>query len=208
MVSVQIKFMQWNCRALQSNYCELFKFLNSSLPVVIDLQEVNFTRGPVPIPGYQFPPIYKSRPHPLKGEGVAIYVKDELTVTEVFHHLHPDIEVIIAKITLTSGKKLKIANIYISSLSKYNTLATHDLTSVFLSANLILGDFNAKTPLWDREKSKADKGGRMLEEAMDISYMCLLNNGQPTHVYCQGDTDSTLAIDLSVCTAEMANILK
>ena len=58
--------------------------------------------------------------------------------------------------------------------------------------DMILGDFNAHSPLWDdsRKNSTPDVRGRKIEDWLANSDMACVNTGEPTHVSRSTGTES------------------
>ena len=64
---------------------------------------------------------------------------------------------------------------------------------------MLLGDFNAKHPRWDRA-NPADPRGRIVEKILIDEPVDILNKESPTHFHKQTGTRST--IDLSMCSVD------
>lgn len=66
---------------------------------------------------------------------------------------------------------------------------------------LLLGDMNARSPIWDDPLTTvANDRGRLFEDLLSSDHISLLNDATPTHYHIQ--TDSYSVIDLSLTTAD------
>ena len=187
-----LKVLQWNCRALNSNKVELLDYAHQNQPDIIALQDANFPKkGPVQLVGYQFPPMHQN-----KGK-VATYIKQGLTATE-YQTTNTDlIDSIGTQITLGNNRKIRITNIYVNNHANYSHIHQTDLDNLYASGDLIVGNLNARNPLWDESADFPNKGGRMVEDAVDHARKVVINNGEATHFHCRGRTDITNALDVT-----------
>ena len=70
---------------------------------------------------------------------------------------------------------------------------------------IILGDFNAHSPLWENIISP-DSKGKIIEDFLLQTDLCILNNQSPT--YLSPITFKTSSVDLSLCSPLLAPSLK
>ncbi|MEL7079665.1 MAG: endonuclease/exonuclease/phosphatase family protein, partial [Cyanobacteria bacterium J06582_2] len=70
---------------------------------------------------------------------------------------------------------------------------------------LLLGDFNAKHPLWDTI-NPTDQRGKIIEKLILEESLVVLNDGKPTHHHIQTNSFST--IDLSLCSVDAVGLFQ
>ena len=190
-----LNILQWNCDTLRSKVEELKIFLREKKVDIFVLQETKLIpKDETPkIHGYTL--IRQDRPQ-LKGKeknrggGVLTGIKDDIP----FRRVHLDIKVREDKITESitievpthDGRKIRVTNVYVPPIR--NT-ARDDRTDVFnlgkwpcTESDLILGDTNAHSSLWDDNwEGKSDKRGEAVEDWI-AKGMSILNDGKPTHI--------------------------
>ena len=65
----------------------------------------------------------------------------------------------------------------------------------------LLGDFNAHNPLWEKN-SNIDIRGKIIEDFLTKTNICLLNDTSPT--YIDPRTFKTSSVDITMCSPEIA----
>jgi hypothetical protein len=128
-----------------------------------------------------------------------------MAITEIDHNINPKIELVIGELTLPAGNKLRIANAYIPPGGAYKDITVEDIKALLLTGDIVVGDFNAKSPLWDDDRVDADEAGTKLEKAIDETQRCILNTGEPTHMIAQGTTDRMNVLDIAIADVTIAN---
>ena len=195
----RLKILQWNCRVLRPNKDELLDYAHQNQPDIIALQEARYPNtGPLHLTGYKFPPLYQNN------GATAVYTKLGVTATEIDTKNTDLINSTGIQVNLDQGQKIKLVNVYVNDTQKYNQIPQTHLNEIFQSGDIIVGDFNARSPLWDAACDAPNKGGEMIEETLDLTRKVVLNNGEPTHYFCQGRVDKTNALDISACSPELA----
>ena len=119
--------------------------------------------------------------------GLAILVKSVIPVKRVPNPIAcgPNVEVLAVTLTLLN-RELDIYNIY-RKIHREHT-GELDVTQLFAHASarhtLICGDFNAHhgVGLFSSPAGNNESGEHLASVLGDFPDMCLLNNGQPTHV--------------------------
>ena len=71
---------------------------------------------------------------------------------------------------------------------------------------IILGDFNAHSPLWDKNYQEPDTRAKIIEDFISQSNTCLLNDLSPTHINPVNFEKSS--IDLSLCHPDLVSNLE
>ena len=90
---------------------------------------------------------------------------------------------------------------YLPPNSPVNLQELEDLIDQLPSPYLLVGDLNARPPLWG--DCTANQNGRLIETLLTNSTCSILNAHKPTHFHAQTDTFS--CIDLSLCSANIAS---
>ncbi|GFQ63952.1 hypothetical protein TNCT_150771 [Trichonephila clavata] len=108
-----------------------------------------------------------------------------------FHRLETELEVQAIKVKW-NNKRLNIHNAYQPPSNRGISLDI--LIRMFTDSSFILGDFNAKHPLWG--SSVANDRGNELSNLMDDHAFCVLNDKTPT--YCSHNYDSRDALDVAL----------
>lgn len=191
--------LQWNARSLYANANSFKNFLDENeKPDVICIQETHFQGNRyIKLNGYQ-PPVIKNRNGiknnkgkiKSKGGGVAVYVSNLLTYTEIDFQAE-NIE--ITGVTINcQNDKINIVNMY---RPPDQTLNFQDYTKLFNNINqnlVLLGDYNARSSLWG--SIKTDKNGQVLEDLIQHMDLIVLNDGSGTRLDNNGNTSE---IDLT-----------
>ena len=98
-------------------------------------------------------------------------------------------------------KLYTICNLYLPPNSPVNLQELEDLIDQLPSPYLLVGDLNARHPLWG--DCTTNQKGRLIETLLTNSTCSILNTHKPTHFHAQTDTFS--CIDLSLCSANIAS---
>ena len=93
-----------------------------------------------------------------------------------------------------TGRELTICSVYLSPNCDIPKDEIRTVIRQLPRPFLLLGDFNAKHPLWDLSNPTDQRGGR-IESLIVEESLALLNEGAPTHLHIQ--TNSLSTIDLS-----------
>jgi len=186
--------MQWNIQGFRSKYQELRTIIEEKNILIACLQETLLGDSNWQ-PSKQFS--LEKSPH-IAGDtnrGTAMLLHKSLQYSRV--PLRTTIEAIA--VTIYSERKITVCSIYISP----NVIARKEELSRLIGQLprpfLLLGDLNAKHPLWDFTHP-ADQRGKEVEKLIIEESMALLNSGKPTHYHVQNNTYST--IDLSLCSVD------
>ena len=176
---------------------ELQRLLKEHEPLGVCLQHTN---GTIPsIGNYHL----ASHSVPTNGSlGTAIYIHHKVTYDTI-------------NITSTefqiSGVKLHLKNNSFTLYNLYNQPAfNYDLGQLpnfipNIKENFILvGDFNAHSPLWDTNYVDADNNGLKIEQALDKYNLCLLNEAEVSTYYSKSH-GSFSSIDLTICSPSIVD---
>ncbi|MEL7079277.1 MAG: reverse transcriptase family protein [Cyanobacteria bacterium J06582_2] len=190
----KLTIIQWNIQGLRSKYDELLSLFNEKKLLVACLQETLLGDS-----RWQPSKKFKLERAPFfagcNNRGVAMVLHSTLQYTKV--PLQTTLEAVA--ITIHSGKNITICSIYLSPNSGVTKDELTDVIRQLPRPFLLLGDFNAKHPLWDG-KNLEDQRGKIIEKLLIEESMAVLNDGNPTHFHVQSHTFST--IDLSLCSTD------
>jgi hypothetical protein len=184
--------LQWNIRGYRANYADLLKLIQTYSPMVVCLQETLLgLNTPTPPSGYAAhftSPAANARP----GTGLATIVNKAVACTPI--PLQTTLQAQAHRVGLK--RPVTICNLYISPNELLSCALLVNLIGQLPAPYLLVGDLNAKHPLWGGEI--ADGRGGHVETFLLTSDIALLNTGEPTHFHTQ--TASLSAIDLSFCS--------
>ena len=100
-------------------------------------------------------------------------------------------------VRVTLNKPLTICSIYIAPTENFTKQQLIDVHDQLKPPFLILGDFNAHSPLWEKKCQESDTRAKIIEDFLIQSNSCLLNDLSPTHIDATSFKKSS--IDLSFC---------
>ena len=187
--------LQWNAGGLRPSIAELQLLQTTLCPRVVCIQETKFApASTIDLTGF----IAHHRIHPdnqIASGGTSIYIHK--------HTLHRKIDIrtplqaVAVRVTL--HRPITICSVYIPP--EYPLKISHltNLTKQLPKPFILLGDFNAHSPLWG-DKSLDDKG-KVVEEFLLQNNICLFNDGSPT--FRNRATFNPSAIDLTLCTPDL-----
>ena len=191
----KISVLQWNVQGIRARYQELSSILRNKKVSVACLQETLLGDA-----DWQPTHLYKMEKSPHFGgehnRGVAIMVHTTLQYSRV--RLYTTLEAVA--ITINSSKQYTICSVYLSPSVNIRREEIRNLIRQLPRPALLLGDFNAKHPLWDPVNND-DARGRDMAGLLTDEAMGLLGHGDPTHYHIQTNKFST--IDLSLCSTEI-----
>ena len=172
-------------------------------PIVIALQETWL----LPTDPYNFSLFNYSlyRYDETEGErrhgGSALYINNDYVHDLIT--LNTPLQAVACTIRL-HGRNLDICSIYIPPNTDNHTLERNlnRLITQFRHPFLLLGDFNAHSPMWGRNIRVPDDRGEIVERFLDTNHLVLLNTGENTHFSLAHNSES--AIDLSICSPQIA----
>lgn len=192
-------FLQWNCRGLISNLDDINDILDKYGAVCACLQETYLTTQSVN-PFRRFNMFRKDRLGTARASGgVAI-----LTAKSVPARSFPvttDLEAVAVQVCLDNI--ITVCSLYLPPSELVTQKQLEDLCDQLPAPFMILGDFNAHSPLWGG--TKVDRRGKMLENVLFSRTICLLNTGSPTYVNVA--TQSFSALDLSLCSPSLFQLV-
>ena len=182
--------VQWNIRGLRSNYEELKLLLNKTSTSVVALQDCKLGEEQLSPRGYAL----------LKGNcpagEAALLINQRVVHTELT--LNSSLHAVAATVTL--NKTFTICSIYLTPGESITKLSLENLIDQLPRPFLLLGDFNAHSPVWG--DSRRDGRGKLIESILQDNDLILLNSKSPTFLHSA--YNSTSAIDLAVASPTIA----
>ena len=190
-----LKILQWNLNGYHNNYNELRLLQHNHSPHIIALQETHLKDNPTinQIPkNYNF---YAKHSNSQSAKhGVAFLISKTIS----FHPLNSNNNLHSIAINISAKIPFTLINTYIPPTQQ---ISSNDLYSLISSTNnpiLVVGDFNAWSPLWG--SSTYNKRGKILSEFITNNNFVVLNNNKPTHF----STHRTFTnIDVAFCSSEL-----
>ena len=120
-----------------------------------------------------------------------MFIKRNIPHSQIL--LNTTLQATAVKITL--HRPITICSIYLPPSANIDISDLDAIVTQLPSPVLLLGDFNAHSPLWGC--NSLDTKGKICEDLLNRHNLCILNNKTPT--YLHPATGSRTAIDLSIC---------
>lgn len=196
MAAPSATILQWNSRSASSNKDDLIRLLHLHAISIAAVSETWFKPSQLfKVSGYQC-----LRDDRIDGKGgAALLIKNSLPFSPV--SIKPPnssfqlVAAIVSNITFVS--------LYIPPSTPFDLPLWVHMLSKISSPLVILGDFNAHSPLWG--SSSSDPSGHKIIDLMDSLNICLLNDGSPTRFSNPGQSPS--AVDISLCSPSIYPII-
>lgn len=196
---IPLTFMQWNIRGFRANFTDLKRLLSCLNIGVVCLQETKLSpNSPASVKGYS---VFRTdlRSDTVAHGGVAIVVNHGIPCMKLT--LSTDLQAVA--VTVNLGKvRMTICSLYLPPGDSFPKTSLEALIKELPSPFLLLGDFNAHSPVWGC--SGTSQRGKRVESFFNNNDLVLLNNGAHTHITLP--SGSTSAVDLSVCTPTLASM--
>ena len=173
--------VQWNIRGYRANYHSLRTLIYDANPYCLCLQEVKLSDDNIYSPR-NFTAHLKRRQDGAPHGGVAILVRKELPSTNL--HLNTNLQAVAIRLQL--DKLYTICSLYLPPNDPVTRQQIENLISQLPEPFLLLGDYNARHPLWGDNVTNAK--GTIVESILDTTSNSLLNDGKPTHLHMQTDS--------------------
>ena len=132
---------------------------------------------------------------PTSSGGVSVLVRN--CVAHSFLPLVTDLQAVAVRCHLNA--LYSVCSLYLPPPLNITTADLENLISQLPAPFLLLGDFNARSPLWGDSVTNAK--GRVIETLLLHNPYSILNTDAPTHFHTQ--TDSLSCIDLSLCSSDI-----
>ena len=188
------RILQWNVRGLKARSEDLKVLLSETNPECLCLQELKL---PDVVSAPKFDRNYNTYFRlPLdnthsKG-GVMIAVKKNIQHTQL--PLNTTLQAVAVTI---HGQKIKsLCSIYLPPAEIIEIDKLLDIVSQLPKPTLLMGDFNAHSPLW--YDARQDHRGILVEQLIALENLVCLNNDHPTYFNTHGGTLVNSNIDLAL----------
>ena len=194
------KIIQWNIRSLKQRLIYLNVLINSLSPEIFCLQETKLKDTNFEYSGK----LYKAYHHinmnkKIAAGGTSIFIKRRIPQSEI--QLNTNLQTKAIRVTL--NKPITICSIYIAPDENFTKEQLIDLRNQLNPPFIILGDFNAHSPLWEKGCQESDTRAKIIEDFFTQSNLCLLNDLSPTHIDPENFKKS--CIDLTFCHPDLAS---
>ena len=135
--------------------------------------------------------------------GTSIYVHHSVTYDNINFNTS-EFQISGIKLYLTNNNNFLLFNIYNQPSFNYDL---NNLSVVIPNINedfLLVGDFNAHSPVWDTQCSQADTNGSFVENLVETHDLCILNDNEVNTYYSK--THSTFSsVDLTICSTNLVD---
>lgn len=194
-----MSILQWNIRGLNVNFSSgLQPLIHSLSPDIICLQETKLSSEDFKI--RKFTKYHHINQNNLIASGGAsIFVKDQLPQREI--KLNTNLQA--KAVRVSTHKAVTYCSVYLPPGDKVSLGQLKDLHNQLPPPFLILGDFNAHSPLWGNQTQ--DTRGKVVEDFLFQTNTCILNDSTPT--YLIPSSLKTTSVDLTLCSPDLASEL-
>ena len=203
LLKTGFRIVSWNAYSLSPRLAELIQFIEqeSLPPEIICLQETWVYEECLPdIEGYSYVHTFRDN---KKGGGSAIYVINSIDYCKLNNNIKlSDIDVEVSGIQLLNSinEPLVIFSVYIAPSQ---ILKSEHLSGLIGNKNtIIVGDFNAKSPLWG--SPMRDARGKVIEQFVEDNDLICLNKGYATRINYSGTLSH---LDLVLCSSNLGSEL-
>ena len=182
--------IQWNCRGIRPNYEEMQLIIQNHSPIVVALQETKINDNNN-VKFKNFTKYSKNLQADVAHGGVMVLVAN----TTPHSHLPvvTDLQAVAVRISL--HRPVSLCSLYLPPNIPIILRDLEDLISQLPPPVLVMGDFNAHSTVWGCDQ--LNNRGKIIEDFLNHSNLCLLNEKTPTYVYPA--TGKYSAIDLTIC---------
>ena len=198
-----LRILQYNANGLSTKLYELTDALRDLKIDICAVQETKLR------PGSRLPAIkgyatYRGERTESGGGGLALFIREGLVINRPTYSRHGPGEIQSLKINVDKGKWLGLHNIYYPP--------TRDVPDIFTTEwwprgenDIIVGDLNAHSPLWDDESPEDERGRATVDWASGNGWS-VLNDGSPTRV--NPGTGGLSSPDLTMAGHHLANKIR
>ena len=168
--------MQWNIQSLRTHFSDLKILLRDHAPACICLQETlvgdSSIMPPSQYTAYQSPTVRQDGHE----RGAAILVNNQIFYQRI--QLNTNLQAVAIKISL--DKLYNLCSLYLPHV-EVTVQEIQSLIDQLSPPFLILGDMNARSPIWENNNtSGTNSKGRIFEHLLYNNNISILNNGSPT----------------------------
>ena len=194
-MTCQSKLVQWNCEGLKQKGDALQEIIREKNPLCICLQETKLPKdADFHIKGY------KSFLKNLETDGnahggVGIWVKNNKPAHQI--PLNTNLQAVA--VSLIMGKRITICSLYLPPNEVITKQAIENLMNQLPKPFMLIGDFNAHSPLWYDRRDCAR--GKVIQKIIEDKDIVLLDQNKTTHISRAHQTLSH--IDLSIVSLDL-----
>ena len=134
--------------------------------------------------------------------GTAIYVNNRITYDNILIH-NSEFQLSGIKLHLNTST-FYLYNIYNQPSCHYDLQNLPQIIPNITDDFILVGDFNAHSPIWDSFCTEADSPGNKIEHMIDHHNFCLLNDGDIS-TYFSNSHGCFSSIDLSICSSNIVD---
>ena len=186
-------FVQWNCQGIFPKWEELACLRAEYHPVCMALQETMLGTRQLPLLrsyiGFHSEDL-AGRP----SGGSALYVRNDVPSVPVT--LDTELQAVAVSIFLR--RNYTVCSVYLPPSATVSKNMFTKLINQLPEPFVLLGDFNARHPLWG--DVLCNPRGTMVSDVVAVHEISILNEDSPTHYSFQTGTYS--CIDLSICSSD------
>ena len=184
------RILQWNCDGFYAKFNDILDLKYEYNPAVMALQELRIgNRDKINLQGY----------HTLQslGKAAGLLIRRDIPHAEI--QLRTTLQAVAA--TLFIGKQYTVCSLYTPARAKVQYQELYDLYIQLPQPVLILGDLNARDPLWGDIKPVGMN--KAVKKIIEEENLTLMNTGEYTHYHIQ--TDTYTCVDLSLVSVQVCN---
>lgn len=171
-----LRILQWNLNGLLNNYADLNILIKEFYPDIIALQETHLPHNNTAHPPNKYTGYYHNCSQIVTHkQGIAVFIKKTMTHKQV--PIVSSISCLAVEVDI--GYKLTIVNCYIPPHQNFTTRELTNILNIFHTPIILLGDFNAWSPLWGSPSTNTR--GQIIEDIILSHNLIVLNDGSPTH---------------------------
>ena len=185
--------LQWNCKGLRARTEELKVLIHDFNPGIICLQETMLGDS-IFNPGLNFnvfnsPPPTGERAH----GGASVIIHKSLQHSPI--PLDTPLQAVALSVLL--NRKISVCSLYLLPSLDFDLHDLQSLVDQLPVPFLLLGDFNAHSPLWGRQN--LDNKGKVIEDLLDRNDIALFNDG--SMIFHSVYNNRFCALDLSISSS-------
>ena len=190
------KILQWNLNGLQARLSHLQYLVSEENPIIVALQELKCDNNyNVYLRGYK---VYKLCRGIGGGGGVCLAIHANIPSTPL--QIDSDLEAVACTVRFQSTN-LNVCCVYFNAQADVSSVSLQNLIDSIPHPRLILGDMNAKHPIWGSPSS--DQRGVVLNDFFSEQDLFVLNDG--TCTYFNPRTAVRSHLDVSVCDTDISH---
>ena len=186
--------VQWNCQGLRAKWEEVKIIIYEKSPIIMALQETMMGNTTIPCPKEYICHHTTYDPNVGHHGGALIYIRHDIPHTKL--QLQSRLQSVAVQCFLE--RKYTICSVYLPPGEPFPEEEFKNLITELPTPFLLLGDMNARNPLWGDILS--NQRGNLLSSIVESLDLSVLNTGEPTHFHVQNGTLSS--IDLSICSQD------